>query len=251
MASLSLPLDESFLTREELTTIGSFLGLGGGEQVGLPILSELLLVAAGLTMDRGLYLGVVLPSPDSLPLLVFFLGSGDSLSDELVSGLNFEVSILLFLGASLSDPDELLSCLLPSTPGLLSESLLLPLFCLSFDLRSPFTGDLLLEELFFLSLDLRSPLGGDLLFEELLSRLFLGGDRGRLSLRSFDRDLLSRDRLLSGDRRLSCDRLFSGDRLLSGDRLFSGDCLFSGDRDLVLGLRFFSLSSLAAFLSRS
>jgi len=104
-------------------------------------------------MDLGLYLGVVFPS---LPLF--------------------------FFGESLSDPEELLSFFFfngEALPSLLSESLPLPLFSLSLDLRSPFTGDLLFDfdELFFLlSLDLRSPAGGERLLEELLSCLFLGGD---------------------------------------------------------------------------
>jgi len=54
LASLSLLLEESFLTSEEVTTLGSLLWLGGGEQAGLAILSELLLVDTGLTIDCGL-----------------------------------------------------------------------------------------------------------------------------------------------------------------------------------------------------
>jgi len=82
--SLSLLLEESFLTSEEVTTLGSLLGLGGGEQAGLAILSELLLVDTGLTIDCGLYTGVLLPSPESLPVPDFFLGSGDPLLEELL-----------------------------------------------------------------------------------------------------------------------------------------------------------------------
>lgn len=84
--SLSLSVDESFLTRDELTTLVSPLGLGGGEQAGLAILWELLRAEM---IDCGLYTGVLLPSLGSSLDGFLFKGSGEELFDELPSLLFF------------------------------------------------------------------------------------------------------------------------------------------------------------------